>query len=103
MAINKKILMPRYGFLLTKFRGNPVRAVHGLCQGTVPCSSKAMIRSVLRSYVGFFIIILLWLLVFEMNYQHEAYVPARIRYRRDDLPNMASYKKERPGWIALVF
>jgi hypothetical protein len=37
---SKKTLMPRYGFLLMRFRGKPVLTVHGFCHGTVPCSSK---------------------------------------------------------------
>src|ERR1043165_2831058 len=54
MARSRKTLMPRYGFLVTKFRGSPVRAFHGLCQGTVPCVSRVMTLSVIRWYASFF-------------------------------------------------
>src|SRR5580692_3396584 len=43
-------LMPRYGFWVTRLRGNPVVTNHGLCQGTVPCDSSPVMRSVMRSY-----------------------------------------------------
>ena len=55
--------MPRYGFLLTRLQGNPVLTRHGLCQGTVPCESKSVIRSVMRSYDLMFIYFLWYLIV----------------------------------------
>ena len=44
-AESRKKFTPRYGFLLTRFRGSPVE-VHGLRHGTTPVSSRLMIFSV---------------------------------------------------------
>jgi hypothetical protein len=38
----RKRLMPRYGLLLRRLRGNPAE-VHGLRQGTIPASSRLII------------------------------------------------------------
>src|ERR1039457_1959405 len=50
MLKSRSTLIPRYGLWVMRFRGQAVDAFHGLCQGTVPCSSKAMICPVMRSY-----------------------------------------------------
>jgi len=42
--------MPRYAFLLTRFRGKIDSDFHGLRQGTVPDSSISIMRSVIWSY-----------------------------------------------------
>jgi hypothetical protein len=44
-AESRKKFTPRYGFLLTRLRGNPVD-VDGLRHGTTPCSSRLIILSV---------------------------------------------------------
>src|SRR6266481_8473756 len=45
-AESRKTFTPRYGFLLTRLRGNPAE-VHGLRQGTTPFSSRVTILSVI--------------------------------------------------------
>ena len=47
MAVNSHTLMPRYARWLKRLRGSPIALSQGLCQGTVPCSSSARMRSVM--------------------------------------------------------
>src|SRR5262245_15728740 len=42
--------MPRYARWLTRLRGSPSALSQGCCQGTVPCSSRARMRSVMTWY-----------------------------------------------------
>src|SRR5450756_127708 len=60
-ALSRNGLMPRYGFLVTRLRGRPVETFHGLCQGTLPCSIRLTMRSVMRSYDLMFIYCLLYI------------------------------------------
>jgi hypothetical protein len=60
----RKILMPRYSFLLTRFAGGSVR--QGLRQGATPDSSCLMMDSVTISYaVGICVVLLLVWISFD--------------------------------------
>src|SRR5215467_835648 len=50
MAVSSHTLMPRYARWLTRLRGSPSALSQGCCQGTVPCSSRARMRSVMTWY-----------------------------------------------------
>src|SRR5271155_3469345 len=54
-ATSRRTLTPRYGFLLTRLRGNPVE-VHGLRHGTIPFSSILIIFSVTMPYTSIVVV-----------------------------------------------
>src|SRR5919108_6499273 len=50
IAVSSQTLIPRYARWLKRLRGSPVALSQGCCQGTVPCSSRARMRSVMTWY-----------------------------------------------------
>src|SRR5215813_6353747 len=50
MVVSSHTLMPRYACWLKRLRGSPVTLSQGCCQGTVPCASRARMRSVMTWY-----------------------------------------------------
>src|SRR5262245_15547085 len=50
MVVSSHTLMPRYARWLKRLRGSPVTLSQGCCQGTVPCSKRARMRSVMTWY-----------------------------------------------------
>ena len=50
MVVSSQTLMPLYDRWLKRLRGSPIALSQGCCQGTVPCSSRARMRSVMTWY-----------------------------------------------------